>query len=296
MKKTIFTLTAARSGTLFLRNIFRLNATGCTCRHETFFDFGNPTMFGPAIYDAYAGRIDKIRERLKKKRDYIEKCFGATYLESSHAFLKSAYLAAPEIFPDLQLIHLIRDPLKVAASEAYREQWRRCLRAPFHFYKGDDGKRHFVWALTGNEDIFKYFDAGKLSLFQWYLLQWIEIENRAMNFLGQIHLRERCFTLDCPRDLNSVEKIRELFDFLEIATKQPEIIFGGRKNKSIGYSPEMGAQHEKEFALVVRQLPKRFLEIFQHEPYSNCDWIWRFGNHLETKTILSRQYSSSSSR
>lgn len=294
MKKVIFTLTAARSGTLFLRNIFRLNARDCVCRHETFFDFGNPTMFGPAIYDAYAGRIDKIRARLRQKRDYIEKCSGAIYLESSHAFLKSAYVAALEIFPNLQLIHLIRNPLKVAASEAYRESWRRRVHAPFHFYKGDDGKRHFTWALTGNEEIFQNFDARKLSLFQWYLLQWIEIENRAMNFLNENQLHERCFILDCPRDLNSPEKIRELFNFFGIATKRPEIVFGGRKNKSIGYSAARAAQHEKEFQSVVQQLPKHYLEIFQCKPYSDCDWsehfINRFGganfsSHLRTMVV-----------
>lgn len=305
MKKTIFTLTAARSGTLFLRNIFRLNARDCDCRHETFFDFGNPTMFGPAIYDAYAGRIDKIRARLETKRRYIEKLPGKIYLESSHAFLKSAYIAALEIFPDLQLIHLIRDPLKVCASEAYRELWRRRIHAPFHFYRGDDGQRHFAWALTGNEEIFQNFASEKLSLFQWYLLQWIEIENRAMNFLDENHLRERCFTLNCPRDLNSPKKVRELFDFFGIATKQPGIIFGGRKNKSIGYSAEMAAQHEKEFQAIIQQLPKRYLEIFRREPYSQCDWIRRFGNLAEIEnqnaefssmTIPRRQYSSNSSR
>src|SRR5580658_10305751 len=115
MKKVIFTLTEARSGTLYLRNLFRLNARDCISRHETFFDFGNPTMFGPAIYDAYAGRIGKVRARLEKKRDYIQRCRGSIYLESSHAFLKSAYVAALDVFPGLELVHLVRDPIKVAA-------------------------------------------------------------------------------------------------------------------------------------------------------------------------------------
>ncbi|HEU6448606.1 MAG TPA: hypothetical protein VFV23_09245 [Verrucomicrobiae bacterium] len=278
MKKVIFTLTAARSGTLFLKNIFRLNARDCTSRHETFFDFGNPTMFGPAIYDASAGRIEKIRARLEKKRRYIEKCSGSIYLESSHAFLKSAYVAALDVFPDLELIHLIRDPLKVCASEAYREQWRRRVHAPFHFYKGDDGKRHFAWALTGNEEIFEIFAGNKLSLFQWYLLQWIEIENRAMKFLEENNLRDRCFALKCPRELNSSEKLRTMFDFFGIHMRHPEIIFGNRKNKSIGYSAEQAAQHEMEFREVVRQLPEPYLEIFQRAPYINCDWISRFAN------------------
>lgn len=271
MKKTIFTLAEARSGTLYLRNLFRLNARDCACRHETFFDFGNPTMFGPAIYDAYAGRVEKIRARLEKKRRYIEKLPGSIYSESSHSFLKSAWVAALEFFPNLQLIHLVRNPLKVAASEAYREMWRRRVRAPFHFYKGDDGKRHFAWALTGNEEIFQNFAGKNLTLFQWYLVQWIEIENRAMNFLEKNQLHDRCFTLDSPRDLNDTTKIRQMFDFLGIETRQPQIIFGGRKNKSIGYLPASAA-NENDLQFVLEHLPERYLRIFQNRPY--CDFSW----------------------
>lgn len=272
MKKVIFTLTEARSGTLFLRNLFRLNARDCDCRHETFFDFGNPTMFGRAIYDAQAGRIGRIRERLEKKRRYIQRLPGSAYIESSHAFLKSAYIAALDVFSELQLVHLIRDPMKVAASEAYREAWRRRVHAPFHFYRGDDGKRHFGWALTGNEEIFENFSGGVLSLFQWYLVQWIEIENRAMRFLDENGLQRRCFTLRTPGDLNDVEKTREMFRFFNIATRRPEIVIGGRKNKSIGYNRNSAADYEREFQLVLERLPERYLEIFHREPYVNCDW------------------------
>jgi hypothetical protein len=271
MKRIIFTLAEARSGTLYLRNLFRLNARDCACRHETFFDFGNPTMFGPAIYDAYAGRIEKIRARLEKKRRYIEKLRSSIYFESSHSFLKSAWAAALEFFPNLQLIHLVRNPLKVAASEAYREAWRRRVHAPFHFYKGDDGKRHFAWALTGNEEIYQHFAGEKLSLFQWYLIQWIEIENRAMNFLETNRLHGRCFTLDSPHDLNDAGKVREMFDFLGIETKQPEIIFGGRKNKSIGYLPAPSG-NEDDLQFILEHLPERYLRIFQKKPY--CDFRW----------------------
>jgi hypothetical protein len=271
MKRIVFTLAEARSGTLYLRNLFRLNARDCACRHETFFDFGNPTMFGPAIYDAYAGRVDKIRARLDAKRRYIEKLPGSAYSESSHSFLKSAWVAALEIFPNLKLIHLVRNPLKVAASEAYREMWRRRVHAPFHFYKGDDGKRHFAWALTGNEEIFQNFAGRRLTLFQWYLVQWIEIENRAMNFLEKNQLYDRCFTLDSPRNLNDAVKIREMFDFLQIETKHPEIIFGGRKNKSIGYLPA-SAVKEDDLQFVLEHLPECYLTIFRNKPY--CDFSW----------------------
>ncbi|HEY3761552.1 MAG TPA: hypothetical protein VGN23_07380 [Verrucomicrobiae bacterium] len=286
MKKVIFTLTEARSGTLYLRNLFRLNARDCICRHETFFDFGNPTMFGRTIYDAHAGRAEKVRALLLKKRDYIEKRAGSVYLESSHAFLKSAYTVALDVFPDLWLAHLVRDPIKVAASEAYREMWRRRVHVPFHFYRGDDGKRHFAWALTGNEEIFRSFSAEKLSLFQWYLLQWIEIENRAMNFLDEHNLRERCFTLHCPRDLNDAGKVREMFGFFNVTLKHADVQFGGRKNKSIGYSAAMAEQYEKEFEQVLRLVPERYLQIFRREPYASHEWSRRFHKNVEIKAAV----------
>ncbi len=278
MKKIIFTLAEARSGTLFLRNLFRLNAQDCDCRHETFFDIGNPTMFGPAIYDAYAGRFEKIRARLEKKRRYIQRLSGSTYIESSHSFLKSSQVAALDFFPDLRLVHLIRDPLKVAASEAFREMWRRRLHAPFHFYRGDDGKRHFAWALTGNEQIFRHFAAEPLTLFQWYLIQWVEIENRAMDFLNANGLQDRCFTLYSPRDLNDPAKIREMFDFLQVPAKQPEIVFGGRKNKSLGYFMAP-AQKENESQAVLERLPERYLRIFQTKPYCDLPWVAPFSRN-----------------
>lgn len=276
MKKIIFTLADARSGTLYLRNLFCLNACDCASRHETFFDFGNPPMFGPVIYDAYAGRLGNVRSHLEKKRAYIQRLPESVYIESSHAFLKSAWVSALDIFPDLHLVHLVRNPLKVAASQAYRELWRRRFHAPFHFYKGDDGRRHFAWALTGNEEIFHHFAGAPLSLFQWYLLQWIEIENRAMKFINDNNLHHRCFTLDSPRELNNAGKIREMFNFLGVKTKHPRILFGGRKNKSWGYSLMPAAWNESEFQYLLERLPERWLEIFNHKPYCDLEWISLF--------------------
>ena len=276
MKRVIFTLTCARSGTLYLRDLFQKNVQDCVCRHEPFFDWGNPTMLGPAIYGAYAGRLEKIRALLAKKRAYVERLPGIVYLESSHAFLKSAYLAALEFFPEMRLIHLIRDPFKVAKSEAYREEWRRRMRAPFHYYTGDDGQRHFFWALTGHEEIYSTFDFARLSLFQRYLIQWIEIENRAMRFLDEHRLHDRCFTLSTPGDLNQDEKLRAMWDFFGLHTKYPVVKRGGRKNKSLGRTTIITGQDKTEAHSVLEQLPARYLEIFQHEPYAEQPWSGRF--------------------
>ena len=275
MKRIFFTLASARSGTLFLRGVFENNVRDCTCRHEPFFDWGNPTLFGPAIYDAYAGRHNEVKQRLLKKQRYIDRLSGNIYLESSHAFLKSIHVAAMDVFPQLELIHIIRDPLKVARSEAYREHWRRRVHAPFHFYKGDDRKRHFCWALTGNEEIFRHFEDRPLTLFQWYVVQWIEIENRAIEFVEKHNLHDRCFVLHSPRDLNDANKIREMFEFFDLPLNSNRVLLNGRKNQSIGYKSLESAEEQEQFADVISRIPERYLEIFRREPYCNFGWSSR---------------------
>ena len=284
MKTVIFTLTSARSGTLYLRSLFARNVPGCVCRHEPFFDWGNPTLFGRAIYDAYAGRHDRIRALLVKKRDYIDRLPGTAYLESSHAFLKSAYVAALEIFPDLRLIHLIRDPLKVAKSEAYRQRWRERLHAPFHFYRGDDGRRHFAWALTGNEEIFQTFADQPLNLFQWCLVKWIEIENRAIRFLEQHGVQDRCITLHSPGDLNNPATMLATMKALGLSPARPELELRGRKNKSFGGKTVITPEDERQAEAVLRQLPSPCLEIFNAEPYVNYPWSARLRGHAGART------------
>ncbi|MGH7972064.1 MAG: hypothetical protein ACREIC_25405 [Limisphaerales bacterium] len=264
MKLTLFTLSSARSGTLYLKHLFQNNIPDCVCRHEPFFDWGNPTLFGRAIYDAHAGRHDRVRSLLEKKRRYIERLPGRVYVESSHAFLKSAYVAALDVFPELRLIHLIRDPVAVARSEAYREDWRRRVHAPFHFYRGDDGRRHFVWALTGNEEIFRTFESERLTLFQWYLIEWIEIENRAISFLNRRQLHQRCYTLHVPSELNDARCVESMFRFFGLAPRQPQISFAGRKNRSLGYSRGVGPPEDDQCAAVLERLPPRHLDIFSH--------------------------------
>jgi len=291
MKRTIFTLSSARAGTLYLSQIFRHNIRDCACRHEPFFDWGNPTMFGRAIYDAWAGRGKRVRVRLEKKRAYIERLPGALYLESSHAFLKSSYVAALDVFPELELIHLIRDPLRVARSEAYREDWRRRVHAPFHFYRGDDNQRHFVWALTGNEPIFRHFQPAALTTFQWYFLQWIEIENRAMRFLDEHNLYARCFTLHTP-DLSSPEKLGSMFEFFGLSTIKPAPVLTGRKNRSIGYSAAQTAAEEAQCAGILKALPSSYLEIFQREPYAAYPWSRRLRSPLGSALARSSSQDS----
>jgi hypothetical protein len=165
--------------------------------------------------------------------------------------------------------------MKVAKSEAYRQAWRERLHVPFHFYRGDDGERHFAWALTGNEEIFQGFDRTELSLFQWCFIQWIEIENRAIHFLDQHGLHDRCLTLHTPGDLNEASKVEAVFRTLGLCLAGPAVRLRGRKNKSLGGTTVITPEDEQQAEAVLRQLPPRYLEIFHEEPYVKYRWSAR---------------------
>ena len=267
--QTIFALASGRSGTHFLSQLLARNAQGCASRHEPY--VFNPSMFGRPIWDYAVGARDNTRKLLARKTRIIARCGAPTYVETSHAFLKSYFDLAPEYFENLKVIHLLRNPLMVARSEANREEYAHWLRFPLRHYRGGDSRKHFRWSLTGLEPIFRHFDLAKLSLFQRYAIQWIEIENRAMAFLDRTGKHDECFTLETPRDLNDRARIRELFDFYGLAQCKPEITLAGSKN--LNPRPTVvGDEDRRQFADIVAALPPKYLAIFQREPYIRFPW------------------------
>ena len=273
--KTIFALTGGRSGTLFLSSVLRKNVRDCLVFHEPYLDRGNPTMFGRAIYDHTTGDLEAVRKRLRSKRERIRRCAPRSYIETSHAFLKSYWDVATEFFPDLLVVHLIRDPLAVARSEANREAWLDRWHIPFRRYRGADGNLYLTWALTGREPIFRLFAGKELTRFQWYLLQWVEIENRAMKFLERFGKQSSCFTLDCPRDLNDPDRLGALMRFLALTPSRDEPLMVGARNRNPGNPTRIGQREDEECRQVIAALPREHLEIFAREPYAAFDWSRR---------------------
>jgi len=267
---TVFTLASGRSGTHFLYELVRRNARDCAARHEPY--GWNPSMFGRPIYDRAIGERDYTRKLLARKRRIIERCGRAAYVETSHAFLKSWSALAAEFFPNLRVVHLVRDPLKVAKSEAYRELWLHRLRLPLRNYRGGDGRQYFRWALTGLEPIFQHNEPEKLTRLQWYLLQWIEIENRAMQFLTHFGKHADCVTLHSPHDLNDATRVRAMFDKLGLPTRTSEIAIAGHQNRN-PRPTTITDDDRRELAEIVRSLPPEYLAIFWHEPYASLPWI-----------------------
>ncbi len=67
-----------------------------------------------------------------------------------------------------------------------------------------------------------------------------------------------------------------LLRFLDLEQSQAALDFGGRKNRSLGYSSALAAVEEKDCAEVLECLPPRYLEIFQRPPYTHFAWSRRF--------------------
>ena len=267
---TVFALASGRSGTHFLYELIRRNARSCAARHEPY-GF-NPSMFGRPIYDRAVGERDYTRRLVARKARIIARCGQPAYVETSHAFLKSWSDLAAEYFPNLKLVHLVREPLKVAKSEAYRETWLHRLHLPLRNYRGGDGRKYFRWALTGLEPIFQHFERAQLTRLQWYLLQWIEIENRAMQFLAASGKQANCFTLHSPHELSDAGRVRELFEFLGLSLKHKTLDLRGRQNRN-PRPTVITDDDRRELADVVGRLPPEHLAIFQREPYVRFPWI-----------------------
>lgn len=274
--KVIFCLTSGRTGTKYLSYLFKNNIKNCVSVHH----HSSPDMFGEPIYWHQTGDIHKVQELFNKKREKIKKYNSDAYAEINHAFLKSFYDVAIEAFPDMKLIHLIRNPLKVARSNLNRYKMIKKIHAPYT-YKIDNGKKYIRWALTGHEDIFENFGFDEktifqlndeLKVYQFFLLQWIEIENRAMKFLDQYEKHKDCYTLESPKELNDSEILTDMFKFLGLELIQKNIQFRGRKNRNI--KPTVIMDNEKDqLKEIVSRIDDHYLKIFKNKPYTNFEWV-----------------------
>jgi len=209
-----------------------------------------------------------------KKAKRIARCRADVYVETNNAFLKSFSDVAVEFFPDLKVIHVIRNPLAVARSQLNRHMWLNRMHFPLRrYYTGGDGEKYFKWTLTGKEDIFRAVatPGDALTPYQYLVLQWIEIENRAMKFLDKYQKHHECYTLFAPQDLNNTRTLEDLFRFFGLEQKEPGICLCGRRNKN-AIPTLVSEEDQRQFNGIIRRLPDSYLTIFQKKPYTECDW------------------------
>jgi len=268
----IFVLASGRTGTKYLAELFENNIKKCVAKHEPKID-----MFGKPIYWNFEGDFKKIRKRFKLKRWIINRYNADVFIETNHAFLKSFSDIAIEYFPDMKLVHPIRNVLEVAKSQ-YNRTKRVWIGEPdknlkidsYHIYTGGDGKKYCRWTLTGKEKIFQEININ-LSKYQKFLVQWIEIENRAMNFLKKYNKEKDCFTINMPNDLNNEKKINEMFNFFGLKTKKSNTDFKGNRNP--GKKPTVVTPEEiKQLKELIENIPEKYITIFNKKPYKQFEW------------------------
>ncbi|MCW5597976.1 MAG: hypothetical protein KIT59_02490 [Nitrosomonas sp.] len=269
-KLTIFTLASGRSGTLFLADFFAKNIEQCYHTHEPYFTLGNPTLFGKPIDWNTQHNDNALMPVLERKCRFIANRQEPVYFESNHAFLKAFNRHAGALLNNVGFIHLVRNPAKVAKSEWLREQMIRKLRLPFVDYRTEAGERCFLWALTGKETLFQYYAQHTLSRFQFYLLQWIEIEHRAMQLVQHNHWQNRVFFIDVDAHLKDEAILKQLADFFDLSHK-PCFNMNLYRNKTPFIGPTViTGQDEQEMRWVLERLPQKYKTMLKSAPYAGC--------------------------
>ena len=272
----LFTLASGRSGTSYLADFFAKNITQCYSTHEPYFTPGNPTLFGQPIAWNTLHNDCALLPVLERKCRFIASRREPFYFESNHAFLKAFNRHAGALLNNPGFIHLVRNPLLVAKSEFVREQMIRKVHLPFADYTSDTGERLFRWALTGQEDLFQHYPPTlnrPVSRFQFYVLQWLEIEHRAMQLIRDNHWQDRVFFIDVDVDLKREAVLRNMVDFFGLPY-MPVFNLDLRRNKTPFIGPTLITEQDKlEFQAVVRNLPGSYKKLLQDKPYRDCSWF-----------------------
>ena len=111
-----------------------------------------------------------------------------------------------------------------------------------------------------------------LSRFQFYLLQWLEIEHRAIQLIRDNQWQDRVFFIDVDIDLKREAVLKDMVRFFDLP-HQAVFNLNLRRNKT----PFMGstiitAQDRQEFRAIARDLPDAYKALLRAEPYRNCSW------------------------
>lgn len=272
-KNTIFYLGNLRSGTKYLASFIRRNAKDITALHEP-----QPDMFGFPIMERHLGHDRYTRGIFNFKRRMIQIFSKKNYFESNHAFLKSFSDIAMEFFPDMKLIHSIRNPVEVAQSAVNRriltEKYIpfRCIKT--YKYQKDT---YWRWSFTGKESLFQHIKPEEITLFQWYLLEWIEVENRSVKFLDQYRKWNDCYTLHVPRDLESESKMSDLLKFMGVQPRRSTLDFHVNRNPN-HCTTNLSDRHYDQLNRLLKKLPPKKLEFLYRETYRKTPWIHLFDN------------------
>lgn len=193
IEKLVMVVTTGRSGSLFVTNLVNQNAVNASSEHEP--DVVPPNVSAQWFYDGdrhnIHGLVERKLARLRRgellaslparqrhlvhhtvarsraKRFVPQVPIEPVYVEVNNAFLKSFGPVLLRKVPDVEIIHLTRDPLEQAKSAVNRGTEPH-PSTPYYLWPTWDGNE-----LRLDERI-----VGRLTRFQLALWYWFEMELR----------------------------------------------------------------------------------------------------------------------
>ena len=273
----IFTATSGRSGTMSLARIFSA-IDGCVSYHEPWPDMHGAELINPSSDDdSYLSFLYRTVKSLNIRR-YSH---GAKYyFESNHVFLENFYPYVLEDFPGkVKVIHLFRDPLKVANSlyalghcpgTEVGNQW-------YFDYRASKNRIKIAGVLETDEN-FKHAFYKCL----WY---WYEIEARVKAFREQY---SEVTVVDFhTEDMNDKNRIAKMLDELQIPYDLDRIAKVAGVKENLMTAEKKTPPLELEMAA---QMQRRFLDLLSERGY--CEYLhtvrWSSTEHIETKDAVQR--------
>ncbi len=257
----IFMATTGRSGSKSLARVFEA-ADDAVTYHEPY-----PIMFShfPDLDEPPKGEARKeyfrklfyVKKGINIKRNAIGHRY---YVETNHQFIKNFADFAIEYFGDrIRIIHVLRDPVKVASS----------------FYSiesiPDTTPRGKVYAIDPKDeenivqmDDLLYHDPEFKDPFYKCLWYWYELHSRTKRYKER-HPSVRWHTMN-THDMNDREKLVEMFDALGVSYNSDKLdeVVGTRSNrvphmKKQAIDPEKANEmHRKLLAKMVERYGENF--------------------------------------
>lgn len=202
------------------------------------------------------GQHEKLRDvaAWKKRRiDRAERRGRDAYVEVSQFFIKTQAEYLIELFPNMGLIKLTRDPILAARSLANRDK------------ELFDGGPPPDW----RQNIFQIDNWSDLSRFQIFLHRWLETELRFERFVVKHEVAE-VFRM-ATEDMTDPKSMRELFDYFglkygEIGEMRPTNTNLSQRNPATSISRADIEEFESLLALMPKDLRREIAYLHDYAP------------------------------
>ena len=238
-KHFVFTMTAGRTGTAYLADLFRQNVAGVEAHHEILgwdkFGVDTPDVSHMTLYNS-VGNHAKVRAFWQDKLGRIAKTPASVYVETSHLLLKAGLVENLEPLLAVGTVHLIaleRDPFPTVIS--YRNRFDFLNKGMWWmWYLDPDYPRNILRAP-------KLLEAGLNGLCLWYIF---EMQARGRFYLkalgGQPRVKVHLATLE---EISTAEGAERLLKRMALPGTAESVTVPPPKNEGkrrIDWGPEEG--------------------------------------------------------